>query len=111
MFLIKYGEIVIIVSISSIKIFFKSTLQNINKYIQLKIAIIKFKLERSDFYSLIDGMMMDAEMDIKFPSRKKLNLYCDRVKKLFKEEFEKKKPSLINVFTSKIMVYANLPQK
>ena len=46
---------------------------------ELKISVNKFKLKRHDFYSIIDGMLMDAEEDIKFPSIKKFNLYCDRV--------------------------------
>lgn len=46
---------------------------------ELKFAIENFMLEKSDFYSIIDGMMMDARQDIKFPSKKILNLYLDRV--------------------------------
>ncbi len=46
---------------------------------ELKIAIEKFQLERVDFYAIIDGMMMDAKSDIKFPNKKNLELYCDRV--------------------------------
>ncbi len=46
---------------------------------ELKFAIDKFQLERTDFYSIINGMMMDAEKDIRFPSKKYLNQYCDRV--------------------------------
>ena len=46
---------------------------------ELKIAVEKFKLERLDFYAIIDGMMMDAKSDIKFPKKKNLELYCDRV--------------------------------
>ena len=46
---------------------------------ELKFAIDNFMLEKSDFYSIIDGMMMDARQDIKFPSKKILNLYLDRV--------------------------------
>jgi len=46
---------------------------------ELKIAVDKFKLDRIDFYAIIDGMMMDAKNDIKFPSKKNLELYCDRV--------------------------------
>ena len=37
---------------------------------ELKFAIENFMLEKSDFYSIIDGMMMDARQDIKFPSKR-----------------------------------------
>ncbi len=46
---------------------------------ELKLSIKKFHLDKSDFYAIIDGMMMDAKNNIKFPSKKNLNLYCDRV--------------------------------
>ena len=46
---------------------------------ELKIAVYKFKLDRLDFHAIIDGMMMDAKDDIKFPPKKNLELYCDRV--------------------------------
>ncbi len=46
---------------------------------ELKFAIEKFKLEKDDFISIIDGMLMDANQDIKFPSKKRFELYCDRV--------------------------------
>ncbi len=46
---------------------------------ELKISVKKFKLNKYDFYSIIDGMLMDAKEDIRFPSKKKFNLYCDRV--------------------------------
>ncbi len=46
---------------------------------ELKIAVEKFQLERLDFFAIIDGMMMDARSDIKFPKKKNLELYCDRV--------------------------------
>ena len=46
---------------------------------ELKYSIKKFKLELIDFYSIIDGMLMDAEKDIRFPAKSKLDLYCDRV--------------------------------
>ena len=52
----------------------KSSIEN-----ELKFAVEKFQLERLDFYAIIDGMMMDAESDIKFPKKKNLELYCDRV--------------------------------
>ena len=46
---------------------------------ELKYSIEKFKLELEDFYSIIDRMLMDAEKDIQFPTKSKLDLYCDRV--------------------------------
>ena len=46
---------------------------------ELKYSIKAYKLNKLDFFSIIDGMMMDAEKDIKFPTKKELNLYCDRV--------------------------------
>ena len=46
---------------------------------ELKIAVDKFQLDRLDFFAIIDGMMMDAKSDIKFPPKKNLELYCDRV--------------------------------
>ncbi len=46
---------------------------------ELKIAVEKFRLDRLDFFAIIDGMLMDAKSDIKFPSKKNLELYCDRV--------------------------------
>ena len=46
---------------------------------ELKIAVEKFQLDRLDFLAIIDGMMMDAKSDIKFPKKKNLELYCDRV--------------------------------
>ena len=52
----------------------KSSIEN-----ELKFAVEKFQLERLDFYAIIDGMMMDARSDIKFPKKKILELYCDRV--------------------------------
>ena len=42
-------------------------------------AIKKFDLNKSDFISIIKGMKMDINEDIKFPSKKKFELYCDRV--------------------------------
>ena len=46
---------------------------------ELKHSIKAYNLNKLDFFSIIDGMMMDAEKDIKFPTKKELNLYCDRV--------------------------------
>lgn len=46
---------------------------------ELRNSVNSYDLEKSDFYSIIDGMLMDAKEDIKFPSQKILNLYCDRV--------------------------------
>ncbi len=38
-----------------------------------------YGLQRSDFLSIIDGMEMDAEADIRAPDLATLDLYCDRV--------------------------------
>lgn len=38
-----------------------------------------YKLPRSDFLAIIDGMAMDAERDIRAPAMAELDLYCDRV--------------------------------
>ena len=46
---------------------------------EIKISIKKFKLEENDFLSIIKGMKMDSSKSIIFPSKKNLNLYCDRV--------------------------------
>ena len=42
-------------------------------------AIKKYDLSKIDFLSLIHGMRMDIKENIQFPSKKKLELYCDRV--------------------------------
>jgi len=39
----------------------------------------RFGLERQDFHDVIDGMMMDVDRDITWPSAAELDLYCDRV--------------------------------
>ncbi len=46
---------------------------------ELKFAVEEFKLKENDFLSIIDGMMMDANQDIRFPSKQTFDLYCDRV--------------------------------
>ncbi len=46
---------------------------------ELKLSIEMFNLEKYDFDSIIEGMMMDALNDIQFPTKKNLDLYCDRV--------------------------------
>jgi phytoene synthase len=38
-----------------------------------------YQLARHDFHDLIDGMVMDAQADIRAPSLPTLDLYCDRV--------------------------------
>ena len=38
-----------------------------------------YHLARHDFHDLIDGMVMDAQADIRAPSVTTLDLYCDRV--------------------------------
>lgn len=42
-------------------------------------AVRHFGLERADFHAMIDGMAMDVERDIRWPSAEELDLYCDRV--------------------------------
>lgn len=42
-------------------------------------AIHRFGLEKADFIAVIDGMAMDVEADICWPSFETLDLYCDRV--------------------------------
>lgn len=46
---------------------------------ELLFAISKFKLLKVDFLSIIDGMKMDIIEEIRYPSNKTINLYCDRV--------------------------------
>jgi phytoene synthase len=41
--------------------------------------VCQFDLQRGDFLSIIDGMEMDARMDICAPDLAMLELYCDRV--------------------------------
>lgn len=45
----------------------------------LQPAIMQFDLARSDFIAIIDGMAMDAQRDIRWPTSGELDLYCDRV--------------------------------
>lgn len=42
-------------------------------------VIRDYGLERQDFDAIIDGMLMDAECDIRAPDWATLDLYCDRV--------------------------------
>jgi len=42
-------------------------------------AVQRFDLDRADFEAVIDGMAMDVERDIRWPSIDELDLYCDRV--------------------------------
>jgi phytoene synthase len=42
-------------------------------------AVERFALARDDFHAVIDGMAMDVERDICWPSFEELDLYCDRV--------------------------------
>ncbi|MBX9884547.1 MAG: presqualene diphosphate synthase HpnD [Novosphingobium sp.] len=39
----------------------------------------RFALERADFEAVIDGMAMDVERDIRWPSEAELDTYCDLV--------------------------------
>jgi squalene synthase HpnD len=45
----------------------------------LRPAVARFGLRRDDFEAVIDGMAMDVERDIRWPSMTELDLYCDRV--------------------------------
>jgi presqualene diphosphate synthase len=45
----------------------------------LALVIRDYGLERQDFDAIIDGMLMDAEHDIRAPDWATLDLYCDRV--------------------------------
>ena len=45
----------------------------------LESAIHRFGLARADFEAVIDGMAMDVDRDIRWPSHAELDLYCDRV--------------------------------
>ena len=45
---------------------------------ELKNSIESFNLEKRDFISIIDGMLMDVKK-IQFPSSNELELYCRRV--------------------------------
>lgn len=42
-------------------------------------AVQSFTLDRADFEAVIDGMAMDVDRDICWPSEAELDLYCDRV--------------------------------
>jgi squalene synthase HpnD len=42
-------------------------------------AVRRFALEKADFLAVIDGMAMDVERDIRWPTMDALDLYCDRV--------------------------------
>jgi phytoene synthase len=39
----------------------------------------RFDLDRADFHAVIDGMAMDVERDVRWPTADELDLYCDRV--------------------------------
>ena len=60
------------------KLFLKQTTKNSVER-ELLFSIKEFNLEKKDFLSIIEGMRMDSNSNIVFPSQKKLNLYCDRV--------------------------------
>jgi phytoene synthase len=45
----------------------------------LEPAVKAFKLKQGDFLSVVDGMEMDVDADIRAPDRKTLTLYCARV--------------------------------
>lgn len=46
---------------------------------ELLLLVKKFSINHKDFISIIDGMIMDVDEKIIYPSRKKIELYCDRV--------------------------------
>ncbi|MBO6038010.1 MAG: presqualene diphosphate synthase HpnD [Acetobacter sp.] len=45
----------------------------------LRAAIFFFSLRQDDFFSIIDGMLMDSQTVIVAPDEKTLDTYCDRV--------------------------------
>lgn len=49
------------------------------RLLSLASVIRSYALEREDFDAIIDGMLMDAERDIRAPEWETLDLYCDRV--------------------------------
>ena len=59
-------------------LFLKQTTKNSVER-ELLFSIKEFNLEKKDFLSIIEGMRMDSNSNIVFPSQKKLNLYIDRV--------------------------------
>ena len=42
-------------------------------------AVARFGLEKVDFLTVVDGMQMDVDQDIRAPDMATLDLYCDRV--------------------------------
>ena len=46
---------------------------------ELKTSIETYNLEKKDFISIIDGMLMDVKKKIQFPSKTEFELYCKRV--------------------------------
>ncbi len=42
-------------------------------------AVREFALDKADFLAVIDGMAMDVEHDMRWPTFDELDLYCDRV--------------------------------
>ena len=46
---------------------------------ELKTSIETFNLEKRDFISIIDGMLMDVKKKIQFPSKTEFEIYCERV--------------------------------
>ena len=62
-----------------INLIFKEKQLNDSLSKELFEAVRKFGLKKSNFISIIQGMKMDIIEDIKFPSKKKFDLYCDRV--------------------------------
>ena len=46
---------------------------------ELEHSIKQFNLNKKNFYSIIDGMLMDVKTDIRFPNDRVFKLYCERV--------------------------------
>lgn len=45
----------------------------------LKEAVHRFGLEKADFVAVIDGMAIDVERDVRWPTEAELDTYCDHV--------------------------------
>ena len=46
---------------------------------ELSLSVKNYNLQKKDFISIINGMKMDCKKEIIFPTKKELELYCDRV--------------------------------
>ncbi len=45
----------------------------------LATAVHRFALEKADFIAVIDGMAIDVERDVRWPTEAELDIYCDHV--------------------------------